>query len=179
MDEKQQKKSMQELAVYWTKAQPVVAAFISSVVPSFQDVDEILQRVAVVLVTKFEQYNINKSFTAWAIGIAKYEILNYRRQRACDRHIFDAEAIERLAVAYETKSLHLDALREALVHCLKKVSGRSRQALQMRYIRGLRPARIADQLGMTANAVFVLLHRIRLSLKKCIEHRLANAEEIG
>lgn len=168
--------SMQELAVHWTKAQPVVAAFISSVVSNFQDVDEILGRVAVTLVQKFDRYDRNKSFVAWAVGIAKYEILNHRREMAYDKHIFDTKAIEHLAGAYEAEAPHLDDLREALAHCLKKVEGRSRRVLQMRYIRGLKPGRIARQLDMTANAIFVLLHRIRLALRKCIEHKLATSE---
>jgi len=176
MDERQQQKRMQELAVYWTKAQPVVAAFISSVVPSFHDVDDILGRVAVVLVQKFDRYDRQRSFAAWAIGIAKYEIFNHRRERAYDRHIFDAEAIEQLAGAYEAQTSQLDELREALSHCLKKVRGRSRKALQMRYIRSLRPARIAKELDMTANAVFVMLHRIRIGLRNCIQRRLATSE---
>ena len=34
------------------------------------------------------------------------------------------------------------------------------------------PIRIAQQLGMTRNNVFVSLHRARLSLKKCVEREI-------
>ncbi|MHC4185963.1 MAG: sigma-70 family RNA polymerase sigma factor [Planctomycetota bacterium] len=171
-----QQKSMQELAFHWTKAQPVVAAFISSVVPNFHDVDDILGRVAITLVRKCDQYDPNKSFVAWAIGMAKYEILNHRREKAYDKHIFDTDAIKHLSEAYESDASYFNDLREALSHCLKKVKGRSKQAMDMRYIRGNKPARIAEQLDMTVNAVFVLLHRIRLALRECIKRRLDTLE---
>ena len=60
-----------DLTLHWTRAQPVVAGFISSMVPDFNDAEDILQRVALVIVKKFNQYDKNKLFLVWAMGIAK------------------------------------------------------------------------------------------------------------
>ena len=66
----------EQLTVQWAQSQPLIAAFISSLVPDFHDADDILQNVAVVTVRKYEQFDPNRSFVAWAIGIAKNEIWN-------------------------------------------------------------------------------------------------------
>jgi len=43
----------------------------------------------------------------------------------------------------------------------------------MRYVREMKPARIAVKLGMTSNAVSVMLFRIRAALSKCIDKQMA------
>lgn len=171
MDESNKK--AEEMAVYWTQAQPVVAAFISVLVPNFQDAADILQQVAVVIVKKFDTYDKSKSFVAWAIGIAKNEILNYRRKHSKDRHIFDTETVQRIAEVYKKEVPMLDDIKKALSVCLAKIKGRWRQIVEMRYLRELSISRIGQQLGMTNNAVFIALHRARLSLRECINRELS------
>lgn len=176
MDQSEQK-NREELTVYWTQAQPIVAAFISSMIQSFQDAEDVLQMTAITLAKKYDQYDRSRPFVAWAIGIAKYEVLNYRRQRAKDRHIFDDTVVDQITQAYQETASELNGLRNALRKCLKEVKGRSRKLLELRYIRELKPTRIARQLGMTTNAVFVALHRIRVALRECIERHLTVVEE--
>ena len=67
----QQPDKNEQITVQWAQSQPLIAAFISSLVPDFHDADDILQNVAVVTVRKYEQFDPNRSFVAWAIGIAK------------------------------------------------------------------------------------------------------------
>jgi DNA-directed RNA polymerase specialized sigma24 family protein len=52
-----------------------------------------------------------------------------------------------------------------------------KKIVEMHYLYEHSPARIAQQLSMTRNNVFVSLHRIRLSLKKCVQRTL-QAQEI-
>ena len=99
----------ERLAAYWTQAQPAVAAFVGSVVPDFHQAEEILQRVSVVLVRKFLEYDPRHSFIAWAICVAKFEILYFRRQHATDRHFFDTEIIEKIAASHERLHLSIKA----------------------------------------------------------------------
>ena len=176
MDRSEQK-NREELTVYWTQAQPIVSAFISSVVQSFQDAEDVLQMTAITLAKKYDQYDQSRPFVAWAIGIAKYEVLTYRRQKAKDQHVFDDAVVDQITQAYQETASELNGLGDALRKCLKEVKGRSRKMLELRYIRELKPTRIGRQLGMTTNAVFVALHRIRIALRECIERRLAATEE--
>jgi RNA polymerase sigma-70 factor (ECF subfamily) len=63
--------------------------------------------------------------------------------------------------------------RIALRTCLERVQGRRRQVLEMRYQDNMRVADIASNLGMSADGVSVMLHRIRNVLYECIQKQLA------
>ena len=166
--------AMRELARLWTGAQPAVAAFISSLVPNFHDAEDVLQRVAVAVADKFAEYDPSRPFTAWAIGVARYEVLYRRRQFATDRHVFDSDAVVRIADAYESMADRFDDMKAALNGCMGEVAGRSRKILELRYRHELAPAQIAERLRMKPNAVYVALHRLRGSLRDCVERKLAD-----
>lgn len=170
--DKSDNKTMEDIAVYWTHAQPTVSAFILSVIPRFNDADDILQQVAVAIVKNYDKYDKKYSFTGWAIGIAKNEILMYRRTHSKNRFIFNSEVIERIAVAYEKEPAQLNDIRQALDICIKKLSGRGKQILEMRYHSELSVSRISQKLGMTPGSIYTLLHRVRLALQECISKQM-------
>jgi RNA polymerase sigma-70 factor (ECF subfamily) len=172
MEKELDQKAVTELTVYWTRTQPRVADFISLMITDFNDAEDVLQRVAVTLVQKFHQFDRSGSFEAWAIGIAKYEILAYRRRKARDRHVFDETILEQIAQAYPEMRPKLDEVREALGECVEKVQGRNRRLLEMWYIQGVHPGQIAQQLQTTPNTIYVTLHRLRMALRECIQRRL-------
>ena len=170
------KKTNEEIAAYWTRAQPAVASFISLMVPNFQDAADILQEVAVVVVKKSDQYNSEYPFVAWTIGIAKNEVLMHRRKYSKGRLILDTEAIQRISEVYEKESAKFNDMRKALDVCIKKLQGRGNQILEMRYLSELSISRIAQKLGMTHSSVYTSLHRIRLALRECINKQMASEE---
>ena len=165
----------EELARLWAGAQRAVGAYILSLVPDFHEAEEILQRVAVVLVRKFEQYDSKVPFVAWAIRVAQYEVMYHRRQRATDRHVFDDQLMERVTEAHVRLAEEASPAEEALRECLKRVTGRSRQAIDLHYGEGLKPAAVAEKLGVGAGAARMLLLRVRALIRECVEARLAAA----
>jgi RNA polymerase sigma-70 factor (ECF subfamily) len=167
------RKETEEITVLWTKAHPAVAGFISSMVPNFQDADDILQQVAVAIVEDYDRYDKERSFVGWAIGIARNKILMYRREKAQNRPLLDEQAMGNVAQVYERESTQFDEMRRALRTCIKKAKARWQRILEMRYVQGLSAGRIAEQLGMTHNAIFITLHRIRLALRDCIRKEMA------
>jgi RNA polymerase sigma-70 factor (ECF subfamily) len=158
-----------EFTALWTAAQTRIAAFIRTLVPDLDESDELLQRVAVALVQKFDQFDKKRSFVAWAIGMAKYEILYHRRQKAYDKLLFDDDLIENLAEYCEELSGEWDHYRDALVQCLDQLEGRSKRAIMLRYAEGLRSDAIGRDLKLSSAAVRVMLCRIRKVLRDCIE----------
>jgi RNA polymerase sigma-70 factor (ECF subfamily) len=85
------------------------------------------------------------------------------------------EVIERLCAAPEalTSTEHADRELSALVHCLDRLSAKMRQAVELRYREGHKPAEIARRLGWTPEAIYVALSRARAALRSCIDERLA------
>ena len=59
------------------KAQLRLRNYIYSRVFNKSDINDIVQEVNQVLIKKENEYDSNKSFTAWALGIAKYQIKGY------------------------------------------------------------------------------------------------------
>jgi len=165
----------EELAAHWAKSQPLIAVFVSSIVTQVHDVDDILQNVALVTARKFDQYDKNRSFVAWAIGIARNEIFKYYEGKRTT--ILNTDAIEQIAGVCESEPLRgLDVMTEdrlrALRACMEHIKARWRTVLEMHYLRELSPARIAQQLDISQANVFVILHRVRVALRQCVEQRL-------
>ena len=171
----QGRKTSETIAVLWTNAQPAVAAFVSSIVPNFQDADDILQQVAVAVVKNYDKYDTDRPFVAWAIGIAKNEVLMYRRKNAGSKVIFSEQAIQAIAEVHEEESHKFNDMKHALDSCIDKLKERAKLMLKMRYVSELSVSRIAQKLGMTQNAVYTTFHRIHVALRECINRRLISS----
>lgn len=168
-----QNQLMQDLAARWTQAQPTVAAFVSSLVPNFHDAEDVLQCVAIALVNKADGFDPSKPFVAWALGIARIEVLRFRSKAHQDRLVFDDQVIDRVFEAYQSTLAELEEKKGAMAWCVGQVQGKAGRVLELHYLREQKPAQVAQTLGMSANAVFVTLHRVRLALRECIRNRLA------
>jgi RNA polymerase sigma-70 factor (ECF subfamily) len=124
-------------------------------------------------VRKFEQYDATRPFGAWAIGVAKYEVLYFRRERATDKHLFNDDIVGQIAYRYELLAEEIDPIREALQQCLGELKGRSKRVIELRYRRGMRSNVIAEEMSLSPGAVRMLLCRVREKLRRCIERRTA------
>lgn len=158
---------------YWTLAQPILSAYVTSVVRDFRDRDDVLQSIAVAVLESFPSYDPSRPFIAWAAGIARHQLGTYLRERKRNCILFDAETVERLATAFEQLPGEQTHPYEGLHECLAKLDDRARQMCVLRYDNDLKPAAMASLLGMTPNAVAKALQRIRDQLRRCIEKRVA------
>jgi RNA polymerase sigma-70 factor (ECF subfamily) len=160
-----------QAARYWTLAQPAVSAFVAAVVHDFRDRDDVLQDIAVAVLESFPAYDPARPFNAWAIGVARNQVRLYLRRRRRDRLVFDEATIACLADAFgeidSEQVRRLDVLRE----CLAMLANRARGLCQLRYEQDLKPAAIADRVGMTPNSVAKALQRIRDQLRECLDRR--------
>lgn len=157
----------------------MLASFVRTLVPDIHQAEEVLQRAATAMVRKFDQYDSERPFAAWAVGVAKYEVLYFRRERATDKHVFDDEIVERIALSYQRFVEDADPFREALERCLDKLKGRSRKAIDLRYQNGLGAQAIAAKLSLSAGAVRMLLCRARQTLRGCVDASLRATERTG
>ena len=173
MDEK-----TRQAARLWTLAQPAVSAFVTSVVRDFRDRDDVLQDVAVAVIESFGNYDPQRPFVAWAIGVARNQVGLYLRRRRRDRLVFDEATVECLASAFAEVGTQQDNQLDFLRECLKSLQGRTRQLCELRYQDDLKPAAIAEMIGMSANNVAKALQRVRDQLRECIK-RNAVAEGGG
>lgn len=170
--------SQEQFTRCWTEAQPKLAGDISALVPDFQEAEDLLQNVAVMLLRKFPEYDSQRPFIAWAIGITKRDVLMARRCHARNFLCYHPDLLERISETYEELTPELGERSRALNECLKLVQGRASELLKLRYEEGLKPMAIAGGVGMAVVAVRVMFSRTRTGLRECIERkmRLLNAQ---
>lgn len=170
--------SKEEIAWQWTASLPSVAAYIRSFAHDFHDAQDILQDVSMAVVRKYAEYDQAKPFVAWAIGIARNELLAYRRRKSVYREFFDDESFEKIGEAFAAAEENMDPVLEALQQCMKQASGKSKGLLQLRYIQDLRYEDIAKSLKVSVGSVKVGMHRLRAALRNCVERRMTNARSV-
>jgi len=140
------------------------------------DLDEVFHETTITIWRKFEQYETDTNFRAWARKIAHYQILQYRRKQAQENRFFSDAFVENIADEEAVLSELLEARRKALSHCLSRLKSQDRDLVQLCYSPDLTMKSVAKRLGCSANAVCKTLGRIRQSLHECI-NRTISAEE--
>jgi RNA polymerase sigma-70 factor (ECF subfamily) len=166
--------AMRELAGLWVQSQSVISAYISANVVDAHHVEDLVQEVAQICAEKFDSFDRQRSFVSWALGIARNRLLKYYRTRSRDRLVLSETALVRLEAGMERIQHEAEDRREALRICLRQIHGRRQAVLTMRYGNNARVADIASQLGMSASAVSVMLHRVREALFACVRRHLAS-----
>lgn len=156
----------------WTLVQPVVSAFVGAIVRDFSARDDVLQETAVAILESYERYDDSRPFQAWALGIARNQVRLYLKRQNRELLTFDEQAIANIAEAFEDCSMYLRNL-EHLQACLGKLDPKARNFLELRYAADLKPAAIARQVDLSANAVAKALQRIREVLRQCIQRHVA------
>jgi RNA polymerase sigma-70 factor (ECF subfamily) len=157
-----------QFARLWQQAEPHVQAFVFSMVPSFHDAEDLVQKLAEEVAVRFDEYDAARPFEAWVIWIARHRVIDHFRRARRDRHVFDESLIDAIAEAQVERARSVDPRAEALERCVERLPIKSRSLLDLRYVQNETPAAIADRLGSTAGSIRVQLHRVRESLAECI-----------
>jgi RNA polymerase sigma-70 factor (ECF subfamily) len=156
----------------WTDAQSSVLQYIHSVVRDATAAKDLLQSTALVLLRKFDDYDREKPFLPWALGVAKFQILAHRRDHARSRITFDSDLLDRYTDTWAEVAPGLSDEADALQTCIKQLSGRPKDIVRLRYFEDLRSPEIAQRLKLSAGNVRVTLQRVREQLRKCVEQQL-------
>lgn len=160
----------------FTRHQRPLFLYLLSRVPNPVEAEEILQETNIVIWRKFEQFTPGSNFLAWAMQIAKYELLKYRERHHKDKHQFSDRFVEQLAEDEEIdEASQWEARREALARCLGKLRAKDRELIERRYKAGENGIRLAEFFERPVNSVYQSLGRIRRTLLECI-HRELNTE---
>ena len=138
------------------------------------DAEEVLQETNVVLWRKFEQYQPGTDFVRWACSVAHYEVLKLReRQSREKRLLLSDEFIATLTIESQKSLDELEERRQALAHCLKKLSQTDRELILRRYQPSATTHAVAKALGRSVQGTRKALHRIRTALLGCTRRTLA------
>ena len=153
-----------------------VYGYILTMVVDWNDADEILQETNVRLWEEFDRFEPGTNFAAWAIRVAHYQVLTWRKRRDRSRLVFGDHAIQALADDRVPPEPMAVARQAALADCIGSLTPRNRDLIQRCYAGNRTIRRVAQELHRSVESVYKAVQRIRVTLHDCIQQRLA-AEE--
>jgi RNA polymerase sigma-70 factor (ECF subfamily) len=154
--------------------------FLMGLTRSPQLAEDLFQNTHVVICAKWEQFQPGTSFLAWARQIARYEFLaavdpGRRPFVTAEMGVLES-AMAAAAPAAEPAAA--SERREALRECLRTMPDRGQQALALRYGEGLDGGAVARKMGVSLNALYTLLSRVRKMLFECVERRMRSGQNV-
>lgn len=152
--------------------EPRLRSFLRALLPDWSDVDEVLQETSLVAWQKFGRFERGTSFMAWIASIARFEALEYLRQRGRARRVFSPEVMALLADEAVARTEPFEHERRALERCLDKLADTQRELLLLSYRPGARFREVAAQAGRTVQGHYKTIQRLRVRLLECIQQEL-------
>ena len=162
----------EEFILELTKVQQRLFGFLFKRLADREQAREVLQRSNLVLCRKADNYEPGTNFKAWAMTVANYEVMAYRKTQVRERLVFTDEVDAMIGPDEDGRSSAQSARVAHLSHCLKGMSSKNREFLEWRYQGERTMEKIAEGIGSTIGAVKVKLHRLRRQLLGCIQNRM-------
>ncbi len=152
--------------------EPIIRSYLRNLLPSYEDVDQVMPEVALVAWRKFSQLEDLDAFPRWACVIARYEVMTYRRNKARDRIVLDPDIVAKLADEAEEEISLRSLQMSALERCLKELPEQRRELILSCYSPQKSMRDIAKEIARSENSLYQLLRRIRIELQHCIERKI-------
>lgn len=163
----------EEFLAHFARERDRLFAYVYSLLPHQADAEDVFQRCSMLLWSKFEQFEADRDFLAWARGVAFYEVRNFLRTAQRDRLQFNEELIGQIAERrVETLDQHEDRLT-ALRGCLENLQQSERELIRQVYTGGNAVKELARETGRAAQTLYNQLSQARRKLLTCVEHKLA------
>lgn len=159
----------------FVRAERSIRALLLAATGDLNLVDDLMQNVAVALWEKWPQYDPERPFRAWALGVARIEVLRWRRSAARNRIVLNIQWLDQLVAAADRAAEEADQRLALLAECLDDVQGNTKEALNLKYVGGLRAQQIAEQMEKKVGAIEMILTRARRALRECIKRKQAEA----
>lgn len=153
-----------------------IYGYILSLAPVRMHADDLMQEATLIMWKKFSEFKKGSDFVSWGIAIARYLILNHRKNKNnqvlhLEDHVF--QCIEARSEAYMKD---VDRRVDALKHCVKKLSSQDRLLLRLRFESEIPAKIIAERLGKKFQTIYKSLSRIQCILARCIRRTLITEE---
>jgi RNA polymerase sigma-70 factor (ECF subfamily) len=155
-------------------ARPRLRSYVAAFCDSAELVDEVLQRTFISCFEGIASFAGRGAFLAWLQAIARNHALMHWRER--QRHAQLRGDLAGAAVAEEgladlEEPAEAVARSRALAACLERLPARARALVQRRHYEGRPLQQLARDYKEPAERLSVTLHRIRATLRRCMESR--------
>lgn len=149
-------------------------ALVAKSIPCLDDVYDIVQEAFVDAFTNMEHFDQECEFGPWLRTLCWNRVHKFLRDRQVRRRHELAmvdEALSEMLPPDDASSDHTLRRISILRGCLQAIGAEHRRVLSLRYHDDIAVQDIGKLLGKTANAVSMLLLRIKGVLQRCVETR--------
>lgn len=157
-----------------TEHQADLWAFIITQLPGSPDVSDVLQKTNLTLWKKQADFELGSNFRAWAMTIARFEVLAHlKKHNRGSWLVFNDELLATIADESPQAITPSASRLSQLEQCLQKLRPNHRELLNHRYQSKDGLETFARKCGRSVSSLSVTLHRVRATLRKCINEGLA------
>jgi RNA polymerase sigma-70 factor, ECF subfamily len=164
---------MELLVRLLSRHQEELFRYIFALLPHEEDARDVLQETSVALCRKFDDYDRDKPFLAWAYRFAYLEVLKQRERNQRGTRYLGRELIERLAQERQQQEPELGARLQSLELCLEELAPVDQELIRQRYQGKAKTEELVRRFGTSRRTLFRNLDRIRRLLFDCVNRRLA------
>ena len=148
---------------------------ILSLVPNVNEAEDIMQETSRVMWEKFDQFKIGTNFAAWAITIARFQIMKYRSKFNSKVNL-DPDVVDML-IEDSKKTLAEDDQRiDALRKCLNKLEIKDQKLIKSRFELKMTAKELSKENGVAMNTIYRHESRILSLLFGCIRRTIGLGE---
>lgn len=143
--------------------------------------EEVFQEVALEVVKEAGRGTQVERFLPWVREMARRRLAEHFRRRARREAAepLSGSLVEAIGRAFEEEDVSAEesrARQKALLECIERLPGRSREVVRRRYEDWLPLARVAESVAWKVASVKVALSRARRALMECVERKLRAGE---
>ena len=170
-NESENPKGLFNPAAVWMQILPMVSAYVRSTILNYHDSEDIIQNIAVIFAEKYDRLDPSRRVLPWVLRIARYEVVNHFRSQGREQIMSDEKVLQRIERAYHVIHDESQDIKEALHTCIEALNDRPKHVLRLRYFREMEIPDISQRLGLSSNAVYIILCRVREALANCVQKK--------
>lgn len=169
----------QEFVNLLVSHQSLIRAYVISLMPGLPEAEDVIQNTSQVLWAKRGQFAMGTNFKAWALTTARFQVMAMQQKLGRERRQpLDDDVLELIAErAMEMDAAELNRKIADLNDCISQLQVRDQELVLHRYWNKAGLAEYARASGRSVGALKVSLHRIRESLRECLERKTRMREK--
>ncbi len=155
------------------RCKPALDAYAYGLLRDYSEAQDVVQEALIVVMKQYEKFEEGSSMIAWTRAIVRRKIMQSmdrrkRQARLEDRLLHDAVDAAFEQIHKDTRAEDLYKMQALLAGCLEQLSERSRQLLNLVYMKKSSYAEISQATSMSLEAIGKALYRAKQQLRQCV-----------
>jgi RNA polymerase sigma-70 factor, ECF subfamily len=157
--------------------QTALRFYVNALMSGHMQADDVIQLANIAIWEKRGEFSMDTNFKAWMFKIARFKVLSHWRDDKRSRlWICPPQTLEKLSDAAEDLTTEeLDQREKMLQRCLESLRPKDKALITLRYYKETSLKQLATDAGRSINSLEVSLHRIRRTLRDCVQRKLKQA----